>query len=287
MTWSSVAPYNLSRDMVRFHGTFVTGVIAQSTNNNLGSAGLSPGVTIMPVKVLGATGNGTLSSLINGVNFARLQRVDVMNMSLGFPTVNSLPVFDPFFVGLDNALQAAHDAGIVLVAASGNSGFGIVSRPALNANVIAVGASNFDGSTRAFYSQASFAESGFGIPAMVGGLPGNIEIVAPVGDFTDKDGNGVPDAPIHQSFVTNDPDNFAFFLAIGTSFAAPQVSATAALLIAEDFDDERSGFDVETIRLILRFSAQDLGPAGPDLLFGAGQLDAGAALNRDDDDNNN
>jgi len=267
----------------RFHGTFVTGVAAQSSNNNLGSAGVAPGIRIMPVKVLNQFGSGTLGSLINGINFATAQGVDVVNMSLGFSPIASLPVFDPIFIGLDNALQAAHDAGIVVVASSGNSGIGIVSRPALNPNVIAVGASNFDGSTLAFYSQFSTLEPGFGI-LPTPGLPGSIEIVAPTGDFSDLDGNGIPDAPIHQSFFTNDPDNFAFFIAIGTSFSAPQVAAAAALLISNDQRPSKDGAGVEAIRQILRNSAQDLGPTGFDLFFGAGQLDVAAALRAEEED---
>jgi serine protease len=265
-----------------FHGTFVAGTVAQSTNNGLGAAGTAPGVTIMPIKVLNQFGIGAMSAFIDGINFAAVAGADVVNISLGFSPLLSLGFFDFFFVGLDNALQVAHDAGVVLVASSGNAGIGVVSRPALNPHVIAVGASNFDGLTRASYSQHSRLEFLLGIPAL-DGLPGNIEIVAPVGDGNDLDGNGLPDAVIQQSFEMRDPDNFDFFLAAGTSFSAPQVSAVAALLISNGQRGAKSAEGVETIRQILRDTAVDLGFGGPDLLFGAGQLDAGAALNHSPD----
>jgi serine protease len=268
------------------HGTFVSGVIAQSTDNGLGSASVAFDTTIVPIKVLNRRGAGNLFCLIEGLHNAIDSGVDVVNMSLGFSFLLSDPAFDPIFLELDKVLQQAHDQGIVLVASTGNDGVGIVSRPALNPNVIAVGASNFDGMTRAFYSQFSDDEAGLGIPPTPG-LPGSIEIVAPVGDFTDKDANGIPDAPIHQAcdgfadppdFFCLDPTVFNFFISIGTSFGPPQVAGAAALLIANGQRPSKDGAGVEAIRQILRKTATDLGPSGFDLEFGAGQLDVLAAL---------
>ncbi len=259
------------------HGTAVAATISQDTGNGHGAAGIAPDVTIMPIKVGGPDGVGTLGSLIDAIAFATEADVDVVNMSLGFPDILSLPFFDPFFTGLDDVLAQAHDAGIVLVASSGNSGTGIVSRPAIHPAVIAVGATNFDGATKTFYSQHSTLDPLLGVSPLPG-LPGTIELVAPVGDLTDLDGNGLRDAVIQETIHENNPERFDTFLLIGTSFSAPQVSAVAALLIDEGRRHRKDAIGVEVVRAFLRQSARDIGDPGPDLLFGAGQLDAGAAV---------
>ena len=65
------------------HGTHVTGTIAQSTNNALGTAGVAFGATIMPVKVLNAGGSGSYAAVANGIIFAADNGAKVINMSLG------------------------------------------------------------------------------------------------------------------------------------------------------------------------------------------------------------
>ena len=260
----------------RFHGTAVTGTITQDTNNGLRLAGVAPGITIMPIKAIGFNGSGTLAALIDAIAFATANNADVINMSLGFAAFASDPAFDSFFVGLDAAIEAAYDAGVVLVAATGNEGVGLVSRPAIHPDIIAVGASNFDGATRSGYSQFSSLEAGFGIPPTPG-LPGSTEIVAPVGDFSDFDGNGIPDAVLQETMFGNDPENFGVFLLTGTSFASPQVAGAAALMISAGQRKGKDGFSVAIIRQLLRETAVDLGPLGADLEFGAGQLDIAAA----------
>lgn len=64
------------------HGTHVTGTIAQSTDNNLGVAGVAFDASIMPVKVLGGLG-GTAFSVANGIYFAADNGADVINMKIG------------------------------------------------------------------------------------------------------------------------------------------------------------------------------------------------------------
>jgi len=261
----------------RFHGTGVAATITQDTDNGFRAAGVAPGVTIMPVKVLNRNGAGSLATVIDGIAFATASGVDVINMSLGFSPGASDPIFDPFFAGLDAALDAAHAAGIVVVAASGNAGVGVVSRPALHPTVVAVGASNFDGLSRAGYSQFSTLEAGMGIPPTPG-LPGSIEIMAPVGDGSDKDGNGIADAVVQEIIFPNCPDQFGAFLLLGTSFASPQVAGVAGLMISEGQRPGKDGVAVDVLRQILRETATDLGAPGSDLVFGAGQVDAGAAV---------
>ena len=65
------------------HGTHVTGTIAARTNNGLGIAGMAPGVSIMPIKVLDNSGGGDFSDLFDAIDYARNINADVLSMSLG------------------------------------------------------------------------------------------------------------------------------------------------------------------------------------------------------------
>ncbi|HTG41290.1 MAG TPA: S8 family serine peptidase, partial [Methylomirabilota bacterium] len=63
------------------HGTHVTGTIAAQANNSVGIAGMAPGVSIMPIKVLGDDGRGMFSDLFEGIDYARANGARVISMS--------------------------------------------------------------------------------------------------------------------------------------------------------------------------------------------------------------
>ena len=65
------------------HGTHVAGTIAQSTNNDIGVAGIAFGCSIMPVKVLDNAGVGNSFNVARGIYFAVENGATVVNMSLG------------------------------------------------------------------------------------------------------------------------------------------------------------------------------------------------------------
>ena len=65
------------------HGTHVTGTIAQSTNNEVGVAGIAFAVSIMPVKVLSNEGTGSYDNIAQGIYYAADHGADVINLSLG------------------------------------------------------------------------------------------------------------------------------------------------------------------------------------------------------------
>jgi len=241
------------------HGTHVAGTVAQTTNNSLGTAGLAFDCTLMPVKVLDYTGSGSASELIDGLHYAADNGADVASMSLSWP-----PGYDPG-AGVHGAIQYAYNAGVVLVAASGNSGVSTVSYPAAYSEVIAVGATRYDNQLTD-YSQYGTAQ----------------ELVAPGGDVSvDQNSDGYGDGVLQQTFdaydpgppeVKADPTSFSYWFYQGTSMATPHVAAVVAMLIANG----QTG--VENIRSILHATALDLGPTGWDQQYGYGKVDAYAAL---------
>ncbi|WP_281890341.1 S8 family peptidase [Paenibacillus sp. YYML68] len=115
------------------HGTHVAGIAAAVTNNGGGIAGVAPLVSIIPVRVLGDDGNGSLSAVADGIVYAANQGAQVVNLSLGSP-YSSLT--------LQNAVQYAWSRGSVIVAAAGNDGSSVPSYPANDANVLAVASTN-------------------------------------------------------------------------------------------------------------------------------------------------
>jgi serine protease len=131
------------------HGTHVTGTIAAAADNGAGVAGIAPGVSVMPVKVLGDDGSGFFSDMVAGVDWARLHGASVINLSLGgYLSPEQAAAYRPAF-------DAAIASGVVIVAAAGNDGADNVSSfyPAAFPGVIAVGSTQNDDS-RASYSNA-------------------------------------------------------------------------------------------------------------------------------------
>ncbi len=97
------------------HGTHVAGIIAATTNNGIGVAGMAPSAQIMPVEVIGPTGVGMTTWLAEGIDWAVDNGANVINMSLGTRGGPSDPV-------LEVAVAHAHYLQVALVAAVGNDG---------------------------------------------------------------------------------------------------------------------------------------------------------------------
>jgi subtilisin family serine protease len=118
------------------HGTHVTGTIAARTNNGLGIAGMAPGVSIMPIKVLDNRGGGDFSDLFDAIDYARTHNADVISMSLGGElSPAQIAAGQPVF-------NAAYAAGITIVAAAGNSANSTIEYPCAFIHVICVGATD-------------------------------------------------------------------------------------------------------------------------------------------------
>jgi len=128
------------------HGTHVAGTIA-ALNNDLGIVGMNSNVELFAVKVMDADGTGYTSSVIQGVEWAIQEGIQIINMSFVSSEYSQL---------LHEAIQFARDNGILVVAAAGNIGLGdnTLLYPAQNPEVLAVGAVD------SHYHRASFSSTG-------------------------------------------------------------------------------------------------------------------------------
>lgn len=224
------------------HGTRVSGIAAANGNNGLGVCGIDWNAKILPLKVLSATGTGNTVDIYNAVAYAESYGVEVINLSLG-STGN-----DPT---LETKCASAYAAGIILVAAMGNVGSGVVQNsvvyPAAYSSVIGVG------SVDANDNLSSFSVYGSGDKTT--------ELVAP-GEYiytTCLDGRKYASGSFGESS--------------GTSFASPQVAGLCALMKAK-----YPTMTNEQIRLALHNTADDLGASGYDIYFGYGKINMQNAL---------
>jgi serine protease len=234
------------------HGTHVAGTVAQSTNNNLGVAGVAYNTSIMPVKVLNRNGSGYYSDIADGIYFAADNGADVINMSLG-GTYNSST--------LRNACSYAYNHGVTIVASAGNNGNnGPKSYPAAYDDyVIAVSATRYDEDVTSYSNTGSY-----------------VDIAAPGGDTgVDQNGDGYSDGVLQQTFNPNtkDPSDFSYWFFQGTSMASPHVAGVAALVIAGGITGP------DAVREAIEATAEDHGQPGWDSYYGWGIVDAYAAVN--------
>lgn len=231
------------------HGTFAAGLIG-SINDDHGIVGIAPQTSIMPLKVLNAQGNGSTTNVIRAINYAVAHGANVINMSFGGANASTAPLI--------TACNDAKQAGVVLVAAAGNSNLSIEDNdfsPANIESVIAVGSIDSNG------SKASFSNTG-----------NKLSVVAP-GVFLLGTRAHTPQES--NTMVLNDgaiaPDGY--IIASGTSYSAPMVSAAALLL-----KEQNPNWTASMIQSRLESTARDLGSSGKDTFYGYGLIDIQEAL---------
>lgn len=236
-----------------FHGTHVAGTIGAATNNGIGVAGVTWRTAVMPLRVLGVAG-GTVFDVAQAIRFAaRLsnssgtlppRRANVINLSL--TTSGDDPV-------LRNAVDAATAAGVLVVAAAGNTGSNGFLSPAGFPNVVSVAATDR-----------------LGNPARYSNFGPTITVAAPGGDtHHDRDADGRPDGILSTLLPGLEP----YARMQGTSMASAHASGVAALLLGVP-----GGASASRLRAILLATADDRGAPGRDDRYGAGILNAARAV---------
>ena len=245
------------------HGTHVSGTIAQTTNNGVGTAGIAYNAKIMPLRVLDANGEGDSAAIARAIRYAARYRADVINLSLEFPAeVRAAEIPDVL-----SALRYARRRGSVVVAAAGNQADIAVAYPARAQSVIAVGATTITG------CQADYSNAG-----------DDLDVVAPGGGADAPNTDSMWDAahctpdsigrPIVQQTFTRGVQRFGLPRTYeGTSMASPHVSAIAALIIAT----KRLGPNPSPREVEAHIEATARPTDRPDR-YGAGLVDAAAAL---------
>jgi len=218
------------------HGTHVAGTIAQSTNNNYGVAGIAYEASLMPLKVLGASGGGTVADIAEAIRYAADNGADVINMSLGGAGESQL---------MEDAINYAHQKGVVVIAAAGNSNQNSASYPARYPHVIGVAALD-----------------SVGVKAPYSNFGAGVDISAPGGSEAGK---------ILQETIDPESGQSIFEGYQGTSMAAPHVAGVAALVKAAGVKEP------DEILNILKQSSRVV-KEDPLNHFGAGHLDAAAAV---------
>jgi serine protease len=276
-----VAPYDFVRHN-RYpldrtgHGTFVAGVIGERTNNRVGLTGLAYGTSIMPVRVLNESGEGAESTIADGIRYAVRHGARVINLSLEFSlnrvrSASQIPL-------IVQAVNFAVRRKVVVVAAAGNDNASRIAFPARIRGVISVAATTRDG------CEASYSNFGPGLDLVAPG--GGDDAVFP-SDPACHPNRLLP--PVYQMTLSDPPfgdlpgdfDKFGYpGLYVGTSMAAPEVSAAAALVIASRVLGPEPT-PAQVLGLLERTATPlPAGATAPNLRYGYGLVNAGAATSR-------
>ncbi len=246
------------------HGTHVAGVIAADD----GIASLAPGASVMPVKVLDSSNQGTELALAEGIYYAVDQGADVINMSLSFS-----PAYFPSRY-LQGAIDYAGQHGVVMVAAVGNHGARVVTYPAAFREVIAVGASQLESSYHVKDPDQPWQDAADKlVPAGYSNAGTLVDVSAPGGVIDqDVDGDGNPEAVLAQTFA-GDPTSFDYYFYAGTSQAAAQISGVVAVMLRDNPE-----LDPFQIRALLGETAHQRAHQLLDSRVGRGYLEADQAI---------
>ncbi len=223
------------------HGTHVSGIIGAVGNNGIGVTGLGWQVALMPLKILGDNGVGTVSAALAAMSYVTMMRRDfetnivVANNSWGASTGASVVMRD--------AIAAMGDAGITFVAAAGNNGTNndIVPRYPSSydvPNVIAVASSDSSDTLSSF--------SNYG--------PTSVDLAAP------------------GSLIYSTLSGGTYGYLSGTSMAAPQVTGAIALLNAG-----KPGLTVAQTRVAI-LSSTDVIPSMVGKTVTGGRLNINGAM---------
>ncbi|MBU0519824.1 S8 family peptidase [bacterium] len=261
------------------HGTHCSGSVA--SDGTAGSqCGVAPDAQIMAVKVLSGDGYGSEGPVISGIDFAAAQGADVFSMSLGWQSTGQKYEFR---TACNNALAA----GLIGAIAAGNEGNSIgwypipgnvrtpgdVPPPWLNPDQVLTGGLSCVvtiGATNIGQSLAGFSSRG----------PVTWEDVGPWNDYAYAGGSmmGLIDPDVSapgENIKSLDFQNIYGYEDgwSGTSMATPHVAGTLALMLDKD-----PALSPAQLDMYLETTAADWGSPGKDNDYGAGRIDAAAAV---------
>ena len=177
------------------HGTHVAGIVA-ALDNEIGVVGVAPEANLYALKALNSEGVGYVSDVVLAIQWATVNEIQVINMSLG----GGKNIFLEWACNL-----AYYDDGLLLVAAAGNGG--AVIYPAAYSSVIAVSA------TDEYDNLASFSSTGKQVELAAPGV--NINSTLPGNAYSGETWSGTSMASPHVAgtaalvlatgdFLTND-----------------------------------------------------------------------------------
>jgi hypothetical protein len=254
------------------HGTIVAGVIAAELDNGIGIAGLGPSVELVVAKVVAADRSISVRAESRAIRWAVDQGARVINMSLGGLRDPTSPRRDTFSRVEADAIAYAVRKGALVVAAVGNGDqapsepWPYATYPAALPHVLGVSAIARSGSVPAFSNRDRVFN----------------DVAAPGVDILSTFPRSLTAHRrdcVEQGTTLCAPPEFE--APEGTSFAAPQVTAVAANLLAV-----RPQLRAEQVSAIVQRTARDSKPTsgcgacppGRDALTGWGELDGSAAL---------
>lgn len=217
------------------HGTHCSGIIA-ALNNGYGTVGIAPDSTMMMGKVLGDDGSGSTYDIAQGIDWAVGMKADIISMSLGGD--------GPIDLNLRSAIDRALKAGVIVVAAAGNSGPypDTVGNPGNYTSCVTVGACDKNSVVASFSSRGP-----------------QLDVVAPGVDILST----VPGS----KYATMS----------GTSMACPCVAGFASLFV-EYCRLRKYSYNQGVFEGVLKQTAKDLGTPGFDNNYGSGLIQPYAAL---------
>ena len=149
--WDSMDAQGDGRRDPNGHGTHVAGILGAEAGNDEGIAGVAPGVQILPVRVLDASGNGDDDELALGIIWAVDNGADILNLSIGGAVPSTL---------LEGAIDHALANGVLVVVAAGNDGAtgNAPSYPAAYPQVLAVSSTDSSDRRSIFSNTGSYVD---------------------------------------------------------------------------------------------------------------------------------
>src|SRR5438093_5890101 len=262
------------------HGTHVSGIIAGNGHDSNGQkAGVAPDASIVSLKVLDAHGGGTISNIIQALDWVVANRttynIRVANLSVGAGVHESYWT-DP----LTLAAKRAVDAGVVVVAAAGNIGknalgqtqYGGITAPGNAPWVLTVGASSTQGTpARGDDVMAGYSSRGptfidyAAKPDLIAPGTGTVSLAAPGSTFYSTKAAFLIPGSVETAFTP-------YLTLSGTSMASPVVAGTVALMLQAN-----PSLTPNAVKALLMYTAEQHSAYNP-LTEGAGFLNTLGAV---------